>query len=172
MSPIEWGRWLIAIVLTGVLAWAAVTDIRERKIPNSAVIAVLGLSLPWLATYLMLGSFVWVLWAIAGGVMAFVVSFILYASGVIGAGDSKLFAAVALFTGLANLPMLTVATALAGGAMAAVSFVSRPSRAMTMITLRGKGDFGRGIPYGVAIAIGAALVVWSVLLKLPLPIQL
>jgi prepilin peptidase CpaA len=172
MSPIEWGRWLIAIVLTGILAWAAVTDIRERKIPNSAVIAVLGLSLPWLATYLMLGSFVWVLWAIAGGVIAFVVSFILYAAGVIGAGDSKLFAAVALFTGLANLPMLTVATALAGGAMAAVSFASRPSRAMTMITLRGKGDFGRGIPYGVAIAIGAALVVWSVLLKLPLPIQL
>jgi len=171
MSPIDWGRWVIAIALTCILVWAAFTDVRERKISNWAVLAVLGLALPWLGTYVLLGLGVWVLWAIAGGVIAFIVSFILYASGVIGAGDSKLFAAVALFTGLSNLPMLALATAMAGALMAAVSFVSRPSRAMTMLTLRGKGDFGRGIPYGVAIAIGTAVVVWCVLLKIPMPIQ-
>lgn len=171
MSPIDLGRWVIAIALTCILVWAAFTDVRERKIPNWTVLAVVGLALPWLATYVLLGSGVWVLWAIAGGVIAFIVSFILYASGVIGAGDSKLFAAVALFTGLWNLPMLAIATAAAGALIAAVSFVSRPSRAMTMLTLRGKGDFGRGIPYGVAIAIGTAFVVWSVLLKIPMPVQ-
>jgi hypothetical protein len=30
--------------------------------------------------------------------------------------------------------------------------------------MRGKGDFGRGIPYGVAIAAGGVVVVWSQLI--------
>jgi prepilin signal peptidase PulO-like enzyme (type II secretory pathway) len=41
-----------------------------------------------------------------------------------------------------------------------------------MFTLRGKGDFGKGVPYGVAIAIGAVVVLWSNLLGLPLPNQI
>jgi hypothetical protein len=32
---------------------------------------------------------------------------------------------------------------------------------MVMLTMGGKGDWGRGIPYGVAIAIGAAVVMWG-----------
>jgi hypothetical protein len=39
-----------------------------------------------------------------------------------------------------------------------------------MFTLRGKGDFGDGIAYGVAIAIGGAVVVWGALLGLLHPI--
>jgi hypothetical protein len=38
-----------------------------------------------------------------------------------------------------------------------------------MFTLRGEGDFGRGIPYGVAIAIAGVLVVWGALLNLRWP---
>ncbi|HEX7929937.1 MAG TPA: hypothetical protein VF470_03395, partial [Sphingomicrobium sp.] len=30
-----------------------------------------------------------------------------------------------------------------------------------MLTLRGKGDYGRGVPYGCAIAIGGAIVIWG-----------
>jgi hypothetical protein len=32
----------------------------------------------------------------------------------------------------------------------------RPVRALVMFQMRGKGDFGRGVPYGVAIAIATA----------------
>jgi hypothetical protein len=35
-----------------------------------------------------------------------------------------------------------------------------------MLRLKGKGDFGRGVPYGVAIAAGAILVVWISVLDL------
>ena len=31
--------------------------------------------------------------------------------------------------------------------------------ALVLINMRGKGDFGDGIPYGVAIAIGGAVVI-------------
>ncbi|MOA59566.1 hypothetical protein D3C78_1842200 [compost metagenome] len=50
--------------------------------------------------------------------------------------------------------------------MALASFASRPRRALAMITLRGKGDWGRGIPYGVAIALAGAIGIWSSLLGL------
>ena len=30
-----------------------------------------------------------------------------------------------------------------------------------MLAMGGKGDWGRGVPYGVAIAIGAAVVMWG-----------
>ena len=48
--------------------------------------------------------------------------------------------------------------------IALISLVSRPTRAMVMLHMRGKGDFGRGIPYGVAIAIATICIV-----ALPLP---
>jgi prepilin peptidase CpaA len=85
---------------------------------------------------------------------------------VIGAGDCKLFAATALFAGMAGLGLFTLATAFAGGAIALVSILTRPTRGLVMLQLRGKGDFGRGIPYGVAIAVGGAAVVWAPLLGL------
>ena len=30
-----------------------------------------------------------------------------------------------------------------------------------MFTLKGRGDYGRGIPYGVAIAVGGLIAVWG-----------
>jgi hypothetical protein len=30
-----------------------------------------------------------------------------------------------------------------------------------MLAMGGKGDWGRGVPYGVAIAAGAAIVLWG-----------
>jgi prepilin peptidase CpaA len=165
MPLIEVGRWFVAVLLTGLTGWAAISDIRVRKIPNQVVLAILVLAIPWL----MFGTLHWSLWALAAGAIALAVSFFLYSLGVVGAGDSKLFGAVALFVGLDHLWLLAVATALVGGLIAATSLAARPRRALVMFTMKGKGDFGRGIPYGVAIAAGALIVVWGVLLHLPLP---
>ena len=99
--------------------------------------------------------------ALLAALISFVVSFALYNLKVLGAGESKLFAAAALFTGLARLPHLMVATGLVGGLIALVSLVTRPRRAMVMLSMRGKGDFGDGIPYGVAISAACAAVVWA-----------
>src|ERR1700751_4425793 len=126
MSPVEIARFAVMAALTGVLAWASVTDIRWRKIPNAAVLAVLALFLAWIvidhgASFLS---------ALAAGAIAFAVGFALWWVNIVGAGDSKLFAAVALFAGLANLSLFALATALAGGLVAVVSLVTRPRRAL------------------------------------------
>ncbi len=158
----EFGRWIVAGLLTLTLIWAAVSDIRTRTIPNWTVLAVIGLFVPWA----LLNWGPWAEHALMAGVIALAVGVGLYALGVVGAGDAKLFAAVALFTGLDHLLTLGLATSLAGGVIAIVSLALRPRRALVMFALRGKGDFGRGIPYGVAIAIAAILLVWVALLNL------
>jgi prepilin peptidase CpaA len=167
MPSHELGSWAVAIALTAVLGWASISDIRARRIPNWTVLVTIGLFVPW--ALLHWGP--WAAWALVAGGIALVVGVALYAMGVTGAGDAKLFAAVALFAGLGHLAALALATALVGGLIAVVSLASRPRRALMIFTFRGKGDFGRGIPYGVAIAIAALLVVWQGLLNLPIPIS-
>ena len=80
-----------------------------------------------------------------------------------------MFSAVALLVGLGHLAVLALATTFIGGIVALVSVLSRPTRALVMLKMRGKGDFGPGVPYGVAIALAAAALVWATVLKLPVP---
>lgn len=161
----EIGRLGVAVLLTGVLIWASITDIKDRKIRNVTVLTALVLFLPWAV----MSTGHAVVSDLEAGVIALLAGVAFYSAGWMGAGDAKLFAAASLFIGLQDLVGLAVLTALAGGAMAAISLVSRPTRAMTMVAMRGKGDFGRGIPYGVAIAIAAAALVWGGLLHLTPP---
>jgi prepilin peptidase CpaA len=148
---------VLALSLTGLLAWAAVSDVRSRRIPNVAVLAIVGLFGLWVLAGkgAGLGS------AVGAAAIAFAIGYVLYLFKVMGAGDVKLFAAVALFTGMGYLLLFALATSLAGGGVAVGSVVARPRRGAVMLALRGKGDFGRGVPYGVAIAIGGALVIWG-----------
>lgn len=142
-----------------VLIWAAVSDVRARIIPNRAVLALLALALVWAAV----GKGAQLIPSLEAFGIALALTIALYAFGIVGAGDSKLFAVTALFMGMGYLPLFALATALAGGAIAAVSLVTRPQRAAVMFALKGRGDFGRGVPYGVAIAIGGMAVMWSAL---------
>ncbi len=152
-------RYAVATALSLVLVWAAASDIKDRRIPNRAVLAVLGLFAAWVLA----GRGADLASDLAAGTLAFVVGYALYAFKIMGAGDAKLFGATALFVGLGHLGAFALATVLTGGAMAIVSIASRPRRAMVMVAMKGKGDFGRGIPYGVAIAVGGILVVWGLL---------
>lgn len=157
MSFAQAAHYVIAGLLTLVLGWAAATDIKSRRISNWSVICVIALFAAWVAVDGGRG----LLSGLEACGVALVVSAALYAFGVVGAGDSKLFAATALFAGLGFLPLMTVVCTLTGGAIAAVSLVTRPRRALAMFVLRGRGDWGRGVPYGVAIAAGALFVVWA-----------
>lgn len=159
MIPNSLPAIVLAAVASLILAWAAVSDVRKRIIPNVSVLALLVVFLAW--AVLVLGFGQSLLSALEAAVIAFAATFALYAFKVIGAGDSKLFAAAALFFGLGYLPLFALTTVLAGGVIAAISIVSRPNRALVMLSMKGKGDWGRGVPYGVAIAIGAAVVMWG-----------
>lgn len=165
MRPIEPAVAAVAVALTLVLAWAAVSDVRERKIPNRAVLAVLGLFAAWSA----LARGVGLVSSLEAAALSFAVGYGLFVFGVMGAGDVKLFAAVSLFTGLPSLPLFAAATTLAGAAVVLCGLAMRPRRALVMFAMRGQGDFGRGVPYGVAIAIGAVVAIWMGLAKGSLP---
>ncbi len=165
MALIDIARYAVAAVLAALLTWASVSDIKDRRIPNSCVLAVLALFV--VAAAIERGSTL--VSALEAGGIGFVVTFALYYFNIIGAGDCKLFAATALFVGLGGLLLFTLATVFAGGGIAAVSLATRPRRALVMFTLKGKGDFGRGIPYGVAIAIGGVVTVWCKLQGYPMP---
>lgn len=164
MPLTEAARWTVAAALTAALTWASITDIRERKIFNRTVLMVLALFLPWAIAGTLAGA----ISDLEAGAIALIAGIAIYSAGWVGAGDAKLFAASSLFIGLKGLPALAMVAALAGGALALISLVSRPARAMTMVTLKGQGDFGRGVPYGVAIALAAAFLIWGALLhRLP-----
>ena len=152
----ETARWFIVILFLAILAVASISDIRDRRIPNWTVLAIAILFLPWA----FLGPNT-LLSALGAAVAAFLISVPLYFFRVVGAGDSKLLTVAALFVGSAQLLHFLVLVGLAGGAVAVGSLLLRPTRGLVMLQLRGKGDFGRGVPYGVAIAIGAACeVAW------------
>ena len=157
MPLTEIARITIAGIATVVLMIAAVSDVRSRKIPNACVVVLILLFLPWAV----LGGWSAALSSLMAAVVALAVTFALYGLGLCGAGDSKLFAACALFAGMALLAHLAMATAIAGGVVALASIASRPQRALAVLTMRGKGDFGPGVPYGVAISLGAVIVLWA-----------
>ena len=153
-------RYVVAAALTGVLVWAAVSDAIWRRIPNSSVLAVVALYAVWAV----LAAGAGLVPALIAAAASLAIGFVLFNFKVWGGGDAKLFAAVALFAGFAHIYTLILVTALAGGLMAIVSLGSRPMRAMVIWNMKGKGDFGRGIPYGVAIAAGGVVVIWGQLL--------
>lgn len=165
MSLTETVRLVVAAAVSLVLAVAALSDVRDRRIPNWTVLALIGL---YVVLVIALGGR-GLASALAAAGLALATTVGLYAFLIIGAGDSKLFTAVAFFAGLGYLPLLVVATTLAGGVIALISLASRPQRALAMFTLRGKGDWGRGVPYGLAIAVGGLVVMWAPLMNLVRP---
>ncbi len=150
-------RYGLVALFCLLLLTAAVSDIRTRRIPNWTVLAVMALAIGS-AFFGPAASF---LSAIEGGAVALAVTLGLYAFGIVGAGDSKLFSAVALFVGLQFLAYLAVITALAGGVLAIITLILNPVRALAIFHMRGKGKKGEGIPYGVAIALGGIAVAVS-----------
>lgn len=163
MPPaLDVARWSVIGLLAAVLVLVSISDVRSRRIPNWTVVAVAILFLPWI----FVGPVVSVLSSLEAAGVAFLISFGLYAFGVIGAGDSKLLTVAALFAGLSQLVSFLVLVALAGGVVAVISLALDPTRALVMLQLRGRDSAGRGIPYGVAIAIATAVVVvWPLSLK-------
>jgi prepilin peptidase CpaA len=150
---------LVAVLASATLIWGGVNDIRTRKIPNLSILTLLVLFVPW--TALDFGTPTMSSLEAAG--LVFGVTVALYAFGIFGAGDSKMFTGAALFMGMGYLPYFLLMTALAGGVFAILSLAARPQRALVMFATRGRGDFGEGVPYGAAIAIGGVFTFWAML---------
>ncbi|MGC6328755.1 A24 family peptidase [Rhizorhabdus sp. FW153] len=145
---------LFGILLAVLLLMAAWTDIRSRTISNelNAAIAIFAIAFWWAA-----GEPLWPDVALRIGLALglFLLFALLFFFRMIGGGDVKMIAALALWLpAQALLPMLTV-MALSGGVIAVILLVRqrwRPNAAKPEL------------PYGVAIAMGGLWVIANGLL--------
>ena len=143
---------IILAALAGLLVHAAWGDLRTRIIGNRLNLAIaLGAPLWWLAQGLPL----WPDAAIQIGlaVLVFAVFAGCFALGMMGGGDVKLLAALALW--LPPVPMLRmlVVMALAGGVLTLAFVILHRAR---------KAEGRPEIPYGVAIVFAALCALGSV----------
>lgn len=146
------------LAFPALVVLAAARDAASFTIPNAIPllllaifpIAALSAGLPLTQTGLHL--------AVGAGVL--VVGMVMFAVRWLGGGDAKLFAAVALWVGWSALPDFLLGAALAGGVLATVLMLLR-SAALRQFVLAGPrflvrlAEPGEGVPYGVAIAVGA-----------------
>jgi len=142
-----------------LLIAAAVSDVLTMRISNRLPLAIAVLFL-LAAPFAGLDAGTVLLHVLAAAVLL-LVGFGLFASRVLGGGDAKLMAAVALWVGLPGLPPFLFGMSLAGALLALVLLAFRrvmlPASAARYGWIARLHDGNAGIPYGVAIAAGALL---------------
>jgi prepilin peptidase CpaA len=143
-------------LFAALLIVAALSDIATMTIPDwVSIVAVVAFPIAAFAAGL---SWQQIALHLAIGVLMFLIGFGLFAANVLGGGDVKVFAAASVWSGLAALAPFTLVMAVSGGALAVIVLAARalakPNDAQPAFVRR-LLDPRRGVPYGVAIAIGA-----------------
>ncbi len=151
-SAPEYLLWFLAALLVA----AAIQDAVQLKISNLLSGAVL---LAGVAAAILSGIEVAIWQNLLVFVLTLVIGTMLFAKGVLGGGDVKLFAAVTLWTNLSGALGLIASIFIFGGILALLIIFGRaaaPERlAARVAVLRPKS----GIPYGIAIAVGTLFIV-------------
>jgi prepilin peptidase CpaA len=148
----------LALSFPVLVLFAAGRDALSFTIPNWIPLTLLAV---FPAAALMAGAPLPTLGLHAGiGVAALLVGMGMFALRWVGGGDAKLAAAVALWLGWPALVTFVLAAALTGGVLAAAllllrSAVLRPVVLMGPAWVTRLAEPGEGVPYGVAIAVGA-----------------
>jgi len=91
------GAMILLVPVVPIAIWAAVSDLKRMKIPNTSVLAMAAIW-PLIGWYLVpMPSW---LWGFAIMAVVFVLGFLMYLTGTFGAGDAKFAAAMAgMFVG-------------------------------------------------------------------------
>lgn len=159
----------ITAVLAAVLVLAVWYDVDRRRIPN-------WLTVGGAVAALVVRGFIGVgaVWAgLLGGVLGFTLGILLFAIGAMGAGDGKLLATVGSFLGISVFIQALPLIGMVGGLLALVVTARAGTLLPTLLRFRELAvhvvTFGRvgerrtlampgavTIPYGVAVAAGAA----------------
>ncbi|MFC3068847.1 A24 family peptidase [Phenylobacterium soli] len=142
------------------LGWAALSDVTRYEIPNRAcglvaagfAVAALGAPLAWWGP------------GLATGLAVFGFGVLLFSRGLLGGGDVKLAAAVALWAGPGRFTDFAAATALTGVALALV-MLSPLRRRLPAPPQAVAHDFRQPMPFGAPLAAGG---LWAALLQLPI----
>lgn len=125
LDSIDLGGVMIAAAPVGALlclAAAAIEDGWRYRISNVLVGGVVGCFVVFaLANW----SWTFLGWSLAASACVFVGAAILFAAGVFGGGDTKLIAAMALWTQFAGLPRFLLVTSAAGGILGLIWIIRR-----------------------------------------------
>ncbi len=162
LAMIVYGIGLSVSVLTGM--FAGIADFRGMKIPNlySLIIAVCFfagfLALELAGSNTVFHSF----WShFLGGLILFLLTYLLYALGAFGAGDSKLLTAYGFWFGLQGLPVFIFYVTIIGAVLAFAALVimripvfANMPEGSWIARLKARE---RVVPYGVAISLGAII---------------
>src|SRR5437588_11830027 len=148
------------LLFPALMAFAAASDLLTMTISNRISLA-LGVS--FLALALMSGMPAFdILAHLGAGATVLVVSFGCFAMGWVGGGDAKVAAAAALWFGFGHLMNYLLYASLFGGALTLLLLQFRQwplpyslAGQSWLIRLHAKES---GIPYGIALAIGALMI--------------
>lgn len=148
--------YLVQSAATVVLTSLAVQDLRTRRLPNRSVLAFAALY--FVSAALARDGTASIAAHVAMAAVMMLLFGVFRHVGWIGGGDVKLAAAVFLWAGPAlALPTLTIvgASGLAVGVAANRAASWHPHVPPARMTA------ARGVPYGVALALGGAFCVWA-----------
>lgn len=151
---------LVVFVMPGLLAAAAGWDLASYTIPNVLSLALVGaFAVLAFAIGMMPGT---IGMHMLAGVLALAAEFTLFALGYVGGGDAKLFGAIVLWFGFRNLLDFAFLVSLFGGGLALLLLSLRrwplPAALMGQSWLVRLHDSRSGIPYGIALAAGALIL--------------
>ena len=150
----------LLILFPFLMAYAAASDLLTMLIPNRISLALVA----GFALLALTGPMSWVEigYHCGAGALVLVATFTLFAFGIIGGGDAKLAAATALWLGLDGLGDYLLVASIFGGALTLAILFARshplPYRIARMPFALHLHDAKTGIPYGIALAAAALLV--------------
>lgn len=153
-------EFLVLVLVPAVLIAAAGWDLASFTIPNFLQAVLLaGFVVFAFASHMPLSVLGW--HVLAAGI-GLAIGFALFAFGLAGGGDAKLFACVALWFGMPDLVSYALIASVFGGALTLFLLGFRQFPLPEFLTrqawLLRLHDRKAGIPYGVALASGAFAV--------------
>jgi len=142
--------WLVVLLFAALVA-AAIEDFIRLKISNITCLAVLAMALIAMG----LNGFSLALWQNAVVFMVLLAAGTpLFAAEKMGGGDVKLLACLGLWVNISAGVWLLASSLIAGGILALTYILVRLGQGIRI----SKKYQSKGIPYGIAIAAGAALI--------------
>jgi prepilin peptidase CpaA len=148
------------MLFPALMAFAAASDLFSMTISNRVSLA---LAAGFLALALLSGMELQdILWHVAAGATVLVAAFVCFAMGWVGGGDAKVAAGAALWFGFGHLMHYLLYASLFGGALTLLLLQFRqwplPSPFAGQAWLLKLHARDSGIPYGIALAIGALMI--------------
>jgi len=138
--------------LAAALVWAATTDLKHRIISNKLSLIIVGLFGVFAVSQLVAGAD-WkatLAWPVLAAAIIFAIGAGLFAMRLMGGGDVKLMAAIALFAGPDLSLSFIIYVTIAGGFVALATLLNARVRRADPKTAK--------VPYGVAISLGGLWV--------------